>query len=314
MRDFLRSFLSTTYIIIAIKEASYVVYAYEFKNKKQKRKFFKEFNKDDIKNLKDYLNTLINMNYFAYVSLFFSSIGQGVLSSVSKNNLSKFGIDSSSVYLKNLQDCYLYVAISELQKSNCILDDLQIDLIYSPFVILLKLLKDRNIFNTNQACLNILRYEAFICVIISKDSKILFGGYFELKNQVIDIQNDNIIDDSMMVEDSIDLEIDFDQLEKVDEQLQIQLEEDNNSSSDNVKLDLSVLDYVKSAVQEFYTNNAYNGEFITQINLFEQDKISKSLISLMEDDLMIKINSYNINIFEQILYMSIMDLGIKYDL
>lgn len=314
MRDFLRSFLSTTYIIIVIKETSYVIYAYEFKNRKQKRKFFKEFNKDDIKKLKAYLNTLINMNYFAYVSLFFNSIGQGIVPSINKNNLSKFGIDSSSVYLKNLQECYLYVAISELQKSSCILENLQIDLLYSPFVILIKLLKDRALFNAEEASLNILRYEAFVCVIVLKNSKILFGGYFELKNQIIDMQNEDIVEDNVITDDNIDLEIDFNQLEKVDNHLQIQLEEQSQANDENVQLDLNVLDYIKSAVKEFYSNSSYSGEFITQINLFEQEKISNSLLSLIEEDLMIKVNACSINIFEQILYMSIIDLGIKYDL
>lgn len=320
----IRKFLSIIFINVMVSDKNCVIKSYSIKNEKLIKTTEQTFEIEQKKGIKNHLEKLIDNHYFSYVSLFFTSIGQGILPSTNKMDLNKFGIDDSAITLKQFDKSFLYAAITELKDADVVLDDLHVDLVYSPFAILYKIIKDRKKdgFIFDGMNLFVLRYGEFICIMIYKNDMPKFGSFFELKTKDANIVGEKTLDIEEDVTDLKDDELDelnFDELEdiKIDENFNLDENLEREEEADNIEtlgLDMMVFDYINNAIAEFYSNNAYDSDFINNIVIFEHDKSSKAMHAYIENELMIKPMVYKVDIFDKMLRMSVEDLGVKVDL
>ncbi|MBZ7984257.1 MULTISPECIES: hypothetical protein [unclassified Campylobacter] len=320
----IRKYLSTIFINLVIKDKSCSIEAYSVKNEKIIKIHQRTFIEEDKNKLLKYIKTLIDNHYFTYVSLLFTSIGQGMVPTINKTDLQKFGVDSSAVSLKIFDNSFLYAAKTELINADIVFDELQVDLIYSPFSILFKLIQDKKSdgFVFDGISLFVLKYGEFITLMIYDGKKFKFGSYFELK-----INKDNEEDhQTLELEEEIELdsnndtleELDFDEFDnvKVDDNFDLgaDLNSDLNENLQSFSLDMQIFEYINSAIKEFYNNNIYDSDFINNIIIFEHEKSSKAMHSYIESELLIKPIVYTIDIFKEMLKLSSNDLGAKIDI
>lgn len=323
----IRKYLSTIFINIVIKDKICILESFSFKGEKLIKSYQRTYDiEEENSKIKNHLESLLNSHYFTYVSLFFTSIGQGVLPSNNKADLNKFGIDDSVITLKEFDNCYLYIANSELKDALEVLCGLKVDLIYSPFSILHKVINDKKksgfTFSDNYIMF-VLKYSEFITLMIYKKDKLKFASYFELKiNKDNDAGSKELeIDDDIEL-DSVDddlEELDFEELDNIkvddnfniDEAIEDESEEDN---LDNFGLDMMMYDYINNAIKEFYSNPSYESDFITDIIIFEHEKSSKAMHTYIENELFIKPTIYKVDIFKEMLKVSSSDLGVKIDI
>lgn len=319
----IRKYLSTVFINLIVKEKQCIVESFSCKKEKINKKTQRIFNEEELENkFEKYINSLISSHYFAYVSLLFTSIGQGIIPTTNKTDLSKFGVDDSAIILKAFKKSYLYASKSELKSSEVVLNKLHTDMIYSPFVILYNLIesKAKDGFNYQGYSLFVLKFEEYIAILVTKNLEIKFGSYFELKDNkennedvTFDLEDDLELDSNDTLE-----ELNFDELDniKVDDDFNIDesLLEENEENLNTFSIDMQVFEYINNAIKEFYDNPAYESDFINNIIIFEHEKSSKAMHSYIENELLIKPNVYSIDVFKEMLKLSKKDLGVDIDI
>lgn len=316
----IRKLLSSVFINVVVKDKSYEIESFSIKKEKIVKTIQRTFNEDEKQKSLKHIQSLIDSHYFTYVSLLFTSIGQGMIPTTNKNDLHKFGVDDSAISLKLFDNSFLYASKVELNNSNIVIDELHVDLVYSPFVLLNRLIDERakNGFINNGICLFVLKYSEFITLMIYEKNKFKFGSYFELK-----INKENEENEEIALEEEIELEhnddtleeLNFDELDniKVDDEfvLDENLNQEFEENLQTFSLDMQIFEYINSAIKEFYDNNAYDSNFIDDIIIFEHEKSSKAMHSYIENELLIKPKVYTIDLFKEMLKLSCNDLGVK---
>ncbi|ULO01574.1 hypothetical protein AVANS_0947 [Campylobacter sp. RM5004] len=320
----IRKYLSSVFINVVLKDKAFVIESYSVKKEKiiktQQRTFSDEEKQKALKHIKD----LIDNHYFTYVSLLFTSIGQGMIPTINKNELQRYGVDDSAITLKTFDNSFLYASKVELENSNVIIDNLHVDLIFSPFVILSKLIKDKRAdgFVYEGINLFVLKYNEFITLMIYENNKFKFGSYFELKINKENEEEENIeLEEELEIENDDDAleELDFDELDNIKLDDDFNLDENlntevNDESLNTFSLDMQIFEYINSAIKEFYDNEVYESDFINNIIMFEHEKSSKAMHSYIESELLLKPIVYKIDVFKEMLKLSCLDLGVKIDL
>lgn len=319
----IRKYLSSVFINVVLKDKAFVIESYSVKKEKIIKTQQRTFNDEEKQKALKYIKDLIDNHYFTYVSLLFTSIGQGMIPTINKNELQRYGVDDSAITLKTFDNSFLYASKVELENSNVIIDNLHVDLIFSPFVILSKLIKDKRAdgFVYEGINLFVLKYNEFITLMIYENNKFKFGSYFELKINKENEEENIELEEELEIENDDDAleELDFDELDNIKLDDDFNLDENlntevNDESLNTFSLDMQIFEYINSAIKEFYDNEVYESDFINNIIMFEHEKSSKAMHSYIESELLLKPIVYKIDVFKEMLKLSCLDLGVKIDL
>lgn len=317
----IRRYLTTSYISFAIIDNKFYVYVNIYKNNKLIRQSFKNFTAKE-KAIR-YIEDVVKNTYFYYLGMFFTSVGQGALPDIEAKTLEKFHINKNNVSLVNLKSFYLYANNQELNKCITTFEDVEIDVdfVFSPFAILFFQIRHLDLFNSQKNVFYILRHENYITFLIVKNKKLLFSSFFYISGAEVSISgldstdNDYIrseIEDivEQKEEDEEDLfkesDIVFDDIESIEDMDNLEnlsLDSiDDGEEEENLETfsgDMDLFDYVKSALNDYYSNELYESDFIEEMVIFTNDKISKSVIKMIEDELLMQPHIFDVDIYEQ---------------
>jgi len=336
-----QKYLSNIFISIVQQDGEWIIYSKVVKNGILKDKFTKNF---DIKEhdsvptkMQDYLVKLQDDYSFAYLSVFLDSMGQGAINGISASDFENNSIDIKSVTRFDIDKKWsVYASFIDLNWIKNLFSDVGIDFIYSPFMVQYSLIKKQK--TKNKPILYMLNYQDSVTISVFDSNHLLFGAYFKTttddelsSSDEEDWENveeeesiENIIDLDGIDDDDIggteDLESlnEFDDLDDETESTDFdeRLPEDSSlghfddkniadeSSLELFGRDVLIYKYLKSSLQEFYTNSLYESSFIDTIVIFDGYEISSEFIDMIENELLMDIEMNKVNISDTICTMA----------
>ncbi|GAB6074316.1 hypothetical protein [Nautilia lithotrophica] len=240
----------------------------------------KEF--ENKKDLKQYIDAVIEDNPQTYVSSFIASQNQGIVPSCDKHKYKEVGIDIENIKIVCINNKYsFYTTLYELMEIKK--EYPFIDFLYSVFAII-----DQN-STLRHNSLYILSTEEFSYILIYQDHIPVFGDIFDTKEEQTNEEED--------IEDISDMDIveDFD--ETLDEDIE-NIEEpeiEENENIEHLNIESKIIDHVKTALKEYYENG---GDFIEKIFIFDTIGIEENITEMINDEIFIESSLNKINILK----------------
>lgn len=267
-----------------------------------------------------YINAIRLKKPFTYISSLSTSIIQGVMNTANKDDFIKYGVNIVDVESKRIDDWFVYCSKEGIAETKKQFLKIGVDFVISPFILLHYLIKCIG----DDACnLYILFQKSNITMMIVKGSKeVLFGAYYILESK-IDLRDNT--DKKRLSKDLDDIEESNatkninnelanlgdlgDESDRDEELIEFLKDESDGTSKENVSTnheesfdDFSRVSYaakfIQSAVSEFYNNEIYKSDFITQIVLFNPHEIDEKVLKHIANVTMLDLDIRSCNISE----------------
>lgn len=296
--SFLRSRITQLFISIIVDKNQILLLARTYKKGEVIDSYERSF--EDTKRVNHYIQELTMEFQVFYVSLFVTTLGQGLLPIADAKQCSKYSIDYYSITPIPLGEYLIYINTKELEKITANFSKIvYLSTLYSPFALLDFLIKDKKIIK-NTLC--VYKYSSYLAVAVYNGQLAKFGAFFHiLLEEEASLQSDDFEEISEPVEEVAELE--NDSLEKLevkslDEAIEdtpdlleeLGLDENNDDDSDlkDFAQYMKMCEYIVDAVKEYYENELYDSEFIEDILLCSEAKLPKTATQFLENELFIK--------------------------
>ncbi|SFV75584.1 hypothetical protein MNB_SM-3-999 [hydrothermal vent metagenome] len=339
-----RLLYSTVFVNIVVQKATTLVYVEESFRKKVLRSEQKEFDTIVLsEDMKLFIEDAIKESPYYYISFLDNSKGQGALPVCSKKD---------AIFYKNIEADELlcvdntfatYSLRDDLYDIEKIYQEVGIDFIFSPFVILYNIFKDKI---NGDIALFILLEEKELSLSIFQNSKLLYAKYItidmEEENLLLEEEMESLdeldedfgegdtleeldnlddldsLDEIGEVEDldSLDDLDSFDTSEDLEEELNsLETEEELASSETNTEksIDSFKEDYqryieIESAINQFYADEKYESDFVEKVYIADSLGVSRDLKRYLEEELFLSVYIRTINITLEVCKIAKMEL------
>ena len=285
----------------------------------------------------DFIMTYIKESPYYYVSIIDCSAFQGALPTCEKNKFSYYN-DLSTAQYKCFENKWVFYTskndIYELEKKY---EDVGLDFIFSPFVVLQNFFKDK--INANLA-MYVLIQDGFISVAIFENSQLLYAEHLDLLtgDDADDISLPDEMYENMDLDEGIDLEDidveendiedlddfgdieDLDALEDIDEFSQSKdVEEELNESLDTLpeaeedesfNEDYQRFSLIQSAVAHFYKDEKYESQFIENVYISDCIGVTSDLKKYLEEEMFFNVYVRHADLAVEVCELAKMELGL----
>jgi len=336
----IQKYFTNLFISIIEEESSYKLFCKVLKNHKLVNKFEKTFdivpNEEKLDStIENYIISLQEKYNTVYIALLLNSMGQGAIKGTHDKDFQKFSVHSNSVKTVKFKTWSSYVSYIDINWIQKTYENIGLDFVYSPFVVLYDLLSGYKL--KHDLTLYILNQEASITIAIFKGDTLCFGAFYKVDNNVnlsanIDIdewedeKEDDIVNmvelDDLDSGDMLNLD-DLNELNTLDDEVDDEKfsdlrDEDNldnlsdleseDSGIEGLELygrDLDVFKFLKKALEEYYKNEIYESDFIENAIIFDGYDIGEEMIHRIEDDLMLSLKIHKVDIAEEVCDLSV---------
>lgn len=329
MLSWLRNTLTNLYLCINISENVCKLHGEFVKNKSVVKTIRKDF---EIKNGKvdrlfnTYLQEQSKKAHFSYLSYLLHTERQWALPT--NKTPSDFNVDAKNSFVIRMPNNWsIFIPNYELNDISVFLNNISLDLAYSPFSLLYEQIlqhqqKDKN-------TLYIYFQDDCVSVLIFKNQTMRFGMFFEntlkiaqIKDTLLDPVDTTDIDTLIANEEekmeSFGILDDFDniELEQKEDFSDIQNIEDTDEDEE-IDLETSVtimgkvarlLDNIHESLQDYYSNPLYDSDFIDSIVIFDGVGIDINMTEGIKNEFLIEPLIFPINVSEDILKLVKRDL------
>lgn len=332
------------FINIIIKRESCSFHVEVYSNNKQSTYYDKEF--DTIifnEQMFEYVQEFIKDSPYYYVAILDNSSDQGALPSCTKSILNSFEDLSTSEYkcIENKWSCYTSKTdLYALEKSY---EDIGVDFVFSPFIVLANFFKDKR--EKNLAMYALLQDNG-VCVMIFNEGELLFAQYLQSlinteENITLDEYIDPIEDTLELNDDGIDLDDlhpdenlsdidelsnieDLDSLEDIEEfsegkdleeeLLENQTEEissDKEHDTDsNFNEEYQKFTLIQKALDHYYKDERYDSKFIETIYIADATHATNDLKRYIEEEMFLNVYVRSIDLPSELGTLVKKELGI----
>lgn len=292
--NYFRAFISQLFVSIIVDKDQIYLSAKSYKKKQVQDSFERSF--EDVKRMKDYLQNLTMDYQVFYISLFVTTLGQGLLPIGDPKQVSKYSIDYYAITALPLGKYLIYINTKELEKITDKFNKIvPLSTLYSPFAILDYLVKKQG-SKKNMLC--IYKYSSFLAVAVYKASEARFGAFFHILLDEEEVDDDNFEEITLPTQDDELPKMEKLEVKSLDEAVEespdisTELGMDGIDTSEddleNFTGDMKTCEYVIDAVKEFYENELYESEFLEEIQLFSEAKVSKTALQFLESELFLR--------------------------
>lgn len=309
MFNWVRSFLTNFYITVVIDDKDCKIYG-EFVRKSKIIKTIKT--KFDIVNsrIDPTFNKLIKKEsknaYHTYISVLLHTSKQWVLPQGKQYR--KFGIDpSTSQIVKMPSGWSIFVSNSEFVDTKRLLNNIKMDLVYSPFSLLYERIVQNKV--DDKLTLYVYARDYSTTMMIFRNDKMKFGKYFNN-----DTKEDPIVDDKVLksidttnlddiIADEEDKLINLETLQDIDsvdvgfsdgsfQDIQTIEEDDEEIDIERSVANLGklakLIENIKIGVKEYYSNKLYSSDFIESIVIFDAIEFDDHLSETIQTEFLIE--------------------------
>ena len=281
-------------------------------NSKKEEKTYETVNGDLPIDAIKHIRRIKNKYPFTYLASMIRESNQGLLHGNDLGIFDKFNINTKTVSIMLVnKSWFLYIGKTSLQKEKNKFNKVYgIDFLFSPFVIIYERVK-KQLEDIKK--LYILQGRYACTLLIANKRTIFFGkyiaiedGFFEEKesieynqinkNNVIEFDALNDIDENIIIKS-------FDEDEKEDIDL-----DSTVSGLNDVTIAGNIINVIKDALNEFYNDTRYEGDFIEELLILDSYGISDNIISHLKSHIMLDVRLLQIDFCEEILKLSKMEL------
>lgn len=343
----LQRYLPNLFVAIIVEAGACRLLGKVIKNKKVIKTFETVFDnpneeKIDSKVIK-YLQDKEEEYHNMYVALYLSSIGQGAIAGVNKQDFENYSVDIKNVNYVKLEDSWsVYASYIDVKWARSMFEPMRLDLLYSPFIILSHCIQKQKNIDTKPT-LYIYNHEDSFALGVFEKTKLLFGAFFSTKTS-----EDELIDDIDMVEDweeaeeeegvenlveldnltaddtleeFSDLE-DLEDLNDIDKNFDMEEEHENfereysenkeeRDAASSLELfgrDMKMYKYLTSAIREFYGDTTYQHTFLDNIIIFDNHETSGAVRGMIENELFMKVEVHKVKTLDILCDLAIKDI------
>ena len=279
---FFQNYFSNVFVSIVQKDLQWIVYAKVFKNSRLRKEFSKSFDIYDNLSIEmeEYLTELQNEYKFSYIALFLNSDNQGAIDGVKKDRFEKHGLDVNDITYFDIENRWsVYSSNEDMNFASGLFEKVGLDFIYSPFIVQYELIRKEK--PKDKPTLYLLHHDNYITISIFHNSHLLLGRCFKID------ADDQYDDEDMTEEEGVKSIIEFDDFS--DEEFI------NFKDVEVVSRDMSIYRYLESTLNEFYKDPLYNSSFIDTIVVSDDCEISLELAQMIENELFMDIEMYEVN-------------------
>ncbi|ASM38811.1 MAG: hypothetical protein SPI03_04295 [Campylobacter sputorum] len=324
----IRKFFSNLFVSIIVEAKECKIYGVILKNGKIAKKIETSFehlenNKANIRAI-EYIKKYEKECSYIYIALFFDYMSQGALPTTNTNAYINYGVDPNKVKIINMPSNWsIYANYMEMKLAKNILGNLQVDLLYSPFALLYR--KLQQIGFSQGTTLYVYNHINSLALAIFEKDKMKFGAFFitattdEIEEDERDLQqvDTSQIDELLSNEKELNSFEKLESLDKFDDIKDLDFQDINSLEDRNLANSISIFgrdmkayEYIVSAIDEYYSNSLYDAKFLEKIVFFNNTKMSKTFLSYIESQLLLKIENYDINTIEIMNNLMIKEINI----
>lgn len=324
----IRKRLTNLFISVVLEDNQCLIYGRAIKNGKVIKTLEAVFDNDDSSrlspNIIDYIKRQAKEYNNYYISALVESIGQGAIGSSKPSEISKFNINIADTKLINPNpNCLIYANNQDINDMMQMFGELELNLLYSPFTLIYRCLEEKG-FPANATMYMYNQKDSFALSIFN-DKNLLFAAFFRTATDTagldeaseLSLEDVELEEQKSGVEDLIGQSTDEDEdefgedlnvLGDLDEVVNLDSTDDGfNETFDTHKeeseelgnveeslelfgRDMITYNYIKASLMEFYKNPLYESDFIENLVIFDNSKISQTMIGFLETELMIKVS------------------------
>jgi len=328
---------SNIFIAIVSEKNDYVLRYIVVKNGNITDTDEKKFPMDEERRLssdiKEFLLSLKKGYKFIYTSYLLDSLGQGCIPTCSEEKMDNFNIDKNNIVKTCIDGKWMvYASKTDIKWIKNIFAEIDLDFIFSPYVLLNNFINKQK--NCNKKTLHFLYMENSITILIFDKERLIFNAFFKIPYKEFDFEDD---DEELKPEnsDKITEGIELDNIESEDEEFEgfvdiTRLDDDDDDLRDEEDIlssakedvetstledlelygrEMIIFKYLHSAIEEYYNNEDYESEFLEDIIIYNDSNISNDIINMIENDLFLNVEIHTIDVKEEMLNMSIEEVG-----
>ncbi|WP_304544388.1 hypothetical protein [Sulfurimonas microaerophilic] len=289
----------------------------------------------------EYITSHTNESPYYYISFLDTSAQQGALPSCDKNKLAQYQDLSTTEYKCVNNSWTTYTSKTDLYELEKKYEDIGIDFIFSPFVVLTKFFKDK--IDKNLAMF-VLIEDSSLSLAIFENSELLFAEYLDMevdlesenmalddledeKDFELDLDDEGIVLDDMDVDDELedfsDIE-DLDSLEDIDEfsegkdleeelyenEAQEHATEISESEDSHFNEDYQRFSLIQNAINHFYKDTRYESKFIENIYIADNTQVSNDLKRYLEEEMFLNTYIRTVDLGAEICELAKEELGV----
>ncbi|WP_226962155.1 hypothetical protein [Sulfurimonas marina] len=289
----------------------------------------------------EYITSHISESPYYYISFLDTSHEQGALPSCDKNKLSQYQDLSTTEYRCINKSWTTYTSKTDLYELEKKYEDIGIDFIFSPFVVLTKFFKDK--IDKNLAMF-VLIEDSSLSLAVFENSELLFAEHLDMevdlesenmalddledeKDFELELDDEGIVLDDMDVDDELedfsDIE-DLDSLEDIDEfsegkDLEEELYENEvrenttetpESDDSHFNEDYQRFSLIQNAFNHFYKDTRYESKFIENIYIADNTHVSNDLKRYLEEEMFLNTYIRTVDLGAEICELAKEELGL----
>ena len=275
--------------------------------------------------MEEFIHTYIDESPYFYISVLDTSDAQGAVPVCAKSEHAKFFDDSASKYICHEKKWTYYTSKSDLTAIQNSYDNIGVDFIFSPFVLLNSFFKDK--IDTHTAMF-ILIEENYLSLAVFENSQLLFAEHLDMQNYHEDellIDNNDLdldldinqeieetdslesLDDFTEIEDLDDIEDieEFSDAKDLEEELTIESEDDFPAQeSEGFNEDYQRFLLIQSAVNSFYKDKKYKSAFIETTYIADGVGVSTDLKRYLEEEMFLTAYIRHIDLNAQLAHIA----------
>jgi len=298
-----------------------------------------EFNTTQLNNqMYDFISEYTKESPYFYISILDTSIVQGAIPTCEKNKLGYYYDLSMSEYKCFDKKWTFYTAKNDIYEIEHKYDELGVDMIFSPFVVLANFFQDK--INNNLAMYALVQ-DGFISVAVFENSQLLYAEHLDMLtgdesedillnddiNEDIDLELDGGIDledidvdeDVDSIDEFADIE-DLDSLEDIDEfsdnkdveeelfESDAVLPEDDENEAFNE--DYQRFTMIQTAVSHFYKDDKYESRFIENVYIADGAGVTNDLKKYLEEEMFFNVYVRQTDLTVEVCELAKMELGL----
>ncbi|MBR8462066.1 hypothetical protein KDD93_04400 [Campylobacter sp. faydin G-24] len=319
----IRRIFSNLFLSAVIENSECKFYGRVFRNGKVINTINAKFTEIDPTNIDkkvfDYIKRLEKSYSNVYISLFFSDESQGALPTTRQDEYEKFNINSLNLMSINMQDNWsIYGDIMAIRRAKDTFGDDSVDLIYSPIALMYYELLKRGISDkttlylynhTDSLTLCIfsngqMRLSTFFKIVESENTQPKMEQNFkeeditDIDNLIVKEENEaGSVDEFKSLDEMLNGDK-FKEFEDLGYDLSMPASADVAKSVAIFGRDMSMFRYITMAIKEYYHNPIYKGDFIEQVIILDNTKISATFMQFLQSELFVETSVYPINTLE----------------
>ncbi|WP_104697508.1 MULTISPECIES: hypothetical protein [unclassified Helicobacter] len=321
LNKIIRPFFSNVFIAVNIDENLCFVKVLRLKEGRVIEDFDREFKiigdelpVEMIKFIKNYKRRFP----FSYVGVISKTYNQGVFHIKKLDEIYKIGIEPSECRVLKFKNWCAYIKRHEIIETQRYFSRFGgVDFIFSPFILaFLHIQKELD----QSFKLYVLYERSNIALFIANEAGVYFGGYFmvegEVGRQVSDIgqiveeERGALQDDPYSLDEFENLDLGFIQDED-EEDAEVDQNKDANQTIDDITKASIIVNIIQSSLNEFYTNDFYDENFVEEIIFLDNVKMSSEMLTYIQNVTMLETKRQHFFLQEQLLMLIQKEFGNK---